>query len=139
MQCQDYNMNQIMEHKGVILKLTDDTIYVQIKQVSACSDCHAKAVCSMADAKEKIIEIPSDKGNYSIGEEVTIIGKTSMGLKAVLFAFVIPLILILFTLFIFKNEGIASVISLMLLVVYYLALYLLRNWFKKKFTFEIRR
>ena len=96
----------------------------------------------MSEMKEKIIDIPRPKDkNLSIGQEV----KISMGLgqanSAVIFAYVIPVIILVGMIFILNalkfGEGINALISIGSLVPYYLILFLFRNKIKRKFEYEI--
>ena len=140
--CMLQNTKKI-EHKGVISRVDDKYIYVSILQASACADCHAKTMCSLSEAKEKIIEIPYVSGSYKIGEEVSVEGTTTMGLKAVLYAFIIPLVLMLGILFVVLQSGgseVEAILSAILsLIVYYIILYVLRDRMKKEFVFSITK
>ena len=44
--------------------------------------------------KDKIIEVPDRSGRFHVNEVVIICGQNSMGLQAVLLAFVIPLVIV---------------------------------------------
>ncbi len=142
MLCGDYNMAKKIEHEGVIIDINLKTIYIRIRQESACSGCHANKICSVAESKDKIIEIPYISGKHKTGDSVFITGKTSMGLKAVFYAFVIPLILIIISLGIttrFRcDEGLTAGIALAVPFFYYLLLYSFREKLKQKFTFSIK-
>ena len=96
----------------------------------------------MSEMKEKIISIPLPKDkNLSIGQEV----KISMGLgqanRAVIFAYLIPAIILVSMIFILNalkiDEGLNALISVGSLAPYYLILYLFRNRIKQKFEYEI--
>jgi len=50
-------MNQIIEHKGIIQNIQVNQIDVLISQQSACSECHAKSVCTVADKVEKSLKL----------------------------------------------------------------------------------
>jgi len=43
-------------HPGIIERISGEKVFVRILSQSACSACHAKGACSVADAEEKIIE-----------------------------------------------------------------------------------
>lgn len=65
----------------------------------------------------------------------------SLGHKAVLMGYVLPLIvlvgsIVLFLSF-FKNEGLAALLSILMLVPYYFILYLFRKRLRKEFRFRI--
>ncbi|NLI99712.1 MAG: SoxR reducing system RseC family protein [Bacteroidales bacterium] len=133
----------MIEHEGIIEKINGNRITVRILQQSACSACHAKSVCMAADSKEKLVDIPDITGQYHVNERVIIEGKESIGYKAVLWAFVIPLLILLgalvasLTLWDF-TEIEAALAAIVALVPYYLVLYLLRNKMAKSFRFNIK-
>ena len=116
---------------------------MQIIQESACSACHAKGVCTAADVKDKYIDVETDDKAYKVGDAVTIYGQTSMGLFAVLLAFVIPFMLILTVLFILKqytdNETLSGTIALASLVPYFIILSFFNNKLKSKLKFQIKK
>ena len=84
------NMSESINHNGIIEKIDGGTVYVRIIQQSACSGCHAKSMCTASESKEKIIEVPDNSGKFHINEEVLLCGQSSLGLQAVLLAFVFP-------------------------------------------------
>jgi len=135
--------NKKIEHEGVISSISNDSIFVRIIQAPACAECHAKNACKISGSNEKIIEIPRITSGYKTGDKVIIRGDSSIGLKAVLYAFVIPLILIVISLSIILNvsnsETFAALISVIILVIYYFILYLFREKFKKKFVFTLTK
>jgi len=132
-----------IEHEGVISKIDNDCIYVSIMQVAACAECHAKTLCSLSESKEKIIEIPFYDGGFKVGERVIVTGSASVGLMAVFYAFVIPLILIVLVLACVINfidsETLAVVLAIVSLTVYYGILYLCRDRMKKNFVFTLTK
>lgn len=138
-------MTNTIQHEGVIREIGDSVIRVNIIQATACSSCSAKGYCSSSESKEKFIDIPypnAQSTNYKVGDTVFVVGETSMGLKAVLLAFVLPFIAIIAFLFlfmrIFDNELYAAVLALLSLVPYYFILWLSKNYIKDKFTFKIK-
>ena len=87
--------NEIV-HAGRILEITPDFTTVQIIVSSACSSCHAKALCGMSEEEEKVIMLPTDPyANYNVGDEVQVCTKMAMGLKAVWISYVIPLAILM--------------------------------------------
>lgn len=136
-------MNQIIEHKGIIQNIQVNQIDVLISQKSACSECHAKSVCTVADKVEKIIEVESIDSSFKVGDEVILFGQQSIGLQAVFLSFVIPLVLILITLIVLKfisvNEVISAVMALLVPVLYYIVLSFFNPRLKNKFKFEIKK
>ncbi len=136
-------MKDTIQHNGKVEQITDDIVYVRIIQQSACSGCHAKNMCGASESKEKIIEIPDRSGNYTINENVLICGKSSLGLQAVLLAFVIPVLLVLFIIILGHalnwDEGLSALAGILFLVPYYSILYAMRDKLKKRFTFTLKK
>ena len=136
-------MSQSIEHSGIVEQIDGDQIKVLIMQQSACSECHAKSLCSVADKKEKIIEVISSDPTLKVGDRVIIYGESSIGLQAVLLAFIIPFVLIFLALLIFQhfieNELMAGILAILVLVPYYLILFLSNKRLNKKFQFKIKK
>lgn len=137
-------MANIITHRGIVENISGSYITVRIVQASACASCSAKGHCSSADSKEKIIEInTSQASSYLVGEEVIVVGQMSMGMMAVLLAFIIPFFILVFSLFLLmsvtdNNELVSGGISLALLIPYYIVLWLNQNKLKKNFSFSIK-
>ncbi|MDD4777976.1 MAG: SoxR reducing system RseC family protein [Fermentimonas sp.] len=134
----------MIEHEGIIEKINGDQITVRIIQKSACSACHAKGACTAADSKEKLVNISDSSGRFNEKEPVIIEGKESMGYNAVLWAFAIPLIILISILVLSLNylklsETEAALSSIIALAPYYLILYLFRNKMAKTFKFSIKK
>ena len=134
----------MIEHEGIIEKISGDQITVRIIQKSACSACHAEGACMAADSKEKIVSISDSSGRFNEKELVIIEGKKSIGYNAILWAFVIPLIILISILVISLNnlklsEIEAALSSIAALIPYYFILYLLRNKMANSFKFSIKK
>lgn len=131
-----------ISHKGIIKKLSENSIIVGIINESACSSCHAKGVCSAADMKDKEVEIIHFSGDYTTGQSVEVVGRTSQGFKALFYGYLLPFILIMIVLISLNilqfNEGLSGLLSLSILIPYYFILYLNRNKIRKSFEFEIK-
>jgi len=136
-------MSQKIEHTGIISRIDKNLIQVLIIQESACSGCHANGACSAADMDEKLIDVESKDASYKVGDKVILSGQSSMGLLAVLLAFVLPFLLILLSLFVLRNyassEAISGTISLSTLIPYYIILSFFRKKLKNKFQFNISK
>lgn len=130
-------------HPGVIERISGDRVFVRILSQSACSACHAKGACSIADVEEKIIETEADpKEKWATGDKVMVKMEESLGRKAVVLGYVLPFIVLLLSVIIFlslmKNEGLAALLSIFMLVPYYAGLYLFRDKLSKEFRFRIQ-
>ena len=132
-----------LQHPGRIDKIEDDKITVTILSKSACSTCHSKSMCSVAEMEEKIIEIKNtDDTQYSVGQQITVYMKKSLGTWAVLFGYFFPFLLVLISLItivaITGNEGLAGLISIALLAPYYFIIHLNKDKFKRTFHFSLK-
>ena len=132
-----------IRHQGVVEGIESHKILVKITQKAACSDCHVKSVCLSSDSKEKIIEVYDDSGKFSINDDVIVSVQTSLGHLAVFLTFIIPLALVVATIFagikISSNEGISGLLGLFILVPYYFILYIFRDKLKRKFVFTLSK
>lgn len=136
-------MTNIIKHLGIVENINGSHLQVRIMQTSACASCSVKGYCGSAESKEKLIDIYDNTNQYKCGDEVMLYGATSMGMKAVLIAFVLPFILLLAALFITmsvtdNDELLSAIISLLVLIPYYIILYFFRNKMKKNFSFTIK-
>jgi sigma-E factor negative regulatory protein RseC len=133
-----------INHTGIIQNISSERILVQIMNLSACSGCHAKGACSMADVKEKIIEVHNPQSlEYIVGDKVNVICDEELGFIALFWAYICPLIIILVTLFVgslfTESEMIYGLISCLILIPYYLTLRLFKDKLKKRFNFKIEK
>ena len=130
-----------IEHEGIVEQTYGDHVKVRILNQSACASCHAKGVCTAADMQEKTIDASCDR-SFSRGERVTLIGESKLGLHAAWWAYILPLFLLLGTLFITygitNNENLAGLLALGILIPYYLILKLFYSHFLKTFSFTIK-
>ncbi|MBE6225243.1 MAG: RseC/MucC family positive regulator of sigma(E) [Bacteroidales bacterium] len=133
-----------VSHKGTVIEITEGNIKVEIINKSMCAACHAKGFCSAGDTKDKIIDVAYyNKGEYSVGDEVEVVMKKSMGFKAVWISYVIPLailLIFLLTLHCFNlTELQAGLSSILAVAVYYLVIYMFREKIADKFVFTIAK
>lgn len=138
--------NNTIKHLGIVENIQGSHLSVRIVQTSACAACSAKGHCSSADSKDKIIDIidiiDTAASSYQVGEKVMVVGETSMGMMAVLLAFVFPFVLLIFSLFLLmaliENELYAALLSLAVLIPYYFVLWLNKTRLKQQFSFTIK-
>lgn len=132
-----------IEHEGIIQSISSETLEVVINSHSACSGCHAKSACSMAEVKQKIITVTKPAGNFQTGEKVMIYASTGNAASAVVLAYVFPSVLILTAIFILGKTGhselYAAVASLGVLAIYFLTLYLFRKKIGRHIKFSITK
>ncbi len=130
-----------MTQNGVVTAVDDGTLTLEICQTEACAACNAKGVCS-AKSSNKLIKISvSDANNYSIGDRVTVALGRNAGKRAVLYAYVLPVLLLTVTLFLAITAGVsqevAAIASLGVLALYFAMIYFLKEKIKEKIKFYI--
>lgn len=137
-------MKNEVSHKGKVLSVSDGVIRVEIISGSACSSCHAAGLCSMSEAVKKIVEVPpAGSVDCAPGDEVELVLTASMGMKAVVAAYVVPLVILLAVCVSMSFAGIselyAGLAGLAAVAVYYLALYVMRDRMSEDYVFRIRK
>ena len=140
MSLQQLSNKNTFVHSGIISKIKDDSVMVTLEQNIHCDSCRAKAACGISESNTKEIEIINSSDSFKINENVNVVLKKVIGLKAVFWAYVFPFLLMFFSLIIassFLKEWQAGLISLFVLIPYYLTLYLLKNTFKKALEISI--
>ncbi len=136
--------NTTVDHVGVVKEITPAYIDVEILNKSMCAACHAKSMCTMSDVSAKIIRVSNLYGETcSVGEEVRVVMKKTMGLKAVWISYVIPLVILMILLLSLPRLGVselgAGLSAVSGVAVYYLAIWLLRDKIAREFTFTIEK
>lgn len=135
--------NSEISHRGRIVSITPEVTTVEIVSESACAACHAKGLCSLGDSSVKQVELPT-RGwdNYTVGQEVSVVLRASMGHKAVWLAYVVPLVLmvaaLLGTLSAGGAELLAGIVAIGAVALYYGVIWLLRDRLKSEYIFNIK-
>lgn len=133
-----------IQHSGIVVGVSGDFVDVVVKAQPACVGCKAKAVCGMDESDEIVVSVETSYAStYSVDEEVAVSIKKIMGIKAVLYAYILPFLFVLLTLVILLQSGVgelvSGLISLGILLIYYFLLYLLRERLEKEIIFEIEK
>lgn len=132
-----------VQHEGMVTKVSAQTLEVMIQSHSACSGCHAKGACGMAEMKQKTIVVRKPEMDFKPGDKVIVYASMNNAFYSVLLAYIMPSLLILTAIFSLEksgsNELAAAVISLILLVAYFFILYLFRNKISKKIKFTVEK
>lgn len=129
-------------HDGIIVEITPDFTTVEILSSSACASCHAKGLCGMSEEEKKLIMVPTDPYTvYSEGQQVKVMTKKSMGLKAVWISYVIPLLILLILILslssVIGNEVYVGLAAIAGVALYYFVIWLLRDKLESEFVFYI--
>jgi len=130
----------IVKHEGVVSKISNDVVTIALKGNVNCEGCKAKAACGVSESNDKEIEVFNSTQSLKLNENVEVLLKRNLGLKAVFWAYVFPFIIMLTVLLIASTlfaEWIAGLLAIAVLAPYYFTLYLLKNSFKKSFKLSI--
>lgn len=137
-------MTNNIKHLGIVENIDGFHLKVRIVQTSACSSCSIKGHCSASETKEKLIDVynPNPSLNPQVGQRVMITGSASMGMKAVGWAFIMPFLILLVSLFVSMkltqhDEVLSALVALLMLVPYYIILFLCRGHFSRTFVFTL--
>lgn len=135
--------SSIIKHQGVINSIKNNRLEIMIISESACSSCKSKKVCSISEVKEKLIYIESNDNSYHVGDKVTVFLEERMGAYAVVFAYGLPFLVMVLTLFLgYYNNASEPIMGLSVLAslsLYFVIVYLFRNQLGKKITFKVEK
>lgn len=131
-----------IEHPGLVTEIEQGVVRVKIMQVSACSGCHAKGACSVAGMEEKIIEVEDYRGTpLKPGDQVTLSMKRASGNRAMFLGYFLPFLVLMTAMitgsFFIHSEGALALVSIGILIPYYMLLYHFRDRLKKRFLISI--
>ena len=134
----------MLEHKGNIIKIEGNLITVKILQVSACAHCAEKKFCTLAESKEKEITVyETNPEAYSIGEEVNIVTQKRQVFTAVLWAYILPLVVLFAGVWIGTmltfTEVHSALLGLVAVAIYYVFLMAINKILSKSLEFKIRK
>ncbi|MCI6619540.1 MAG: SoxR reducing system RseC family protein [Prevotella sp.] len=137
-------MSEKIKHSGIIDSLGRNLIRVRIGQSAACAGCKVSAHCNASETKDKIVEVYSEVADsYRVGESVTVSEGNRTGLKAALFAYAIPVLLMVAVLVVVVavtgSESAAALSAILCLVPYYSVLFLFRNRISHQIKFDIEK
>lgn len=136
--------NKEIQHEGIICAINENKISVSIIQKGACASCSVKSACSMSENIDKEVDIYNFENlDWKIGEKVNVCMERSMGSKAVLIAYIFPIVILLIgliiTLQITADEISAGIAGIMSVALYFSVIYLLRNRLNNTFKFTMEK
>lgn len=136
-------MAKEIQHSGTVQSTEQGKVVVRITSRSACGSCAAKQACGLAEATEKVVEVyTTDWAQYKAGDEVLVGVKQQIGMKAVAMAYggalvVLLAALILSTEVLHLGDGIAVLVTIGAVVLYYGALWLMKDRIEQTIHFTI--
>ena len=137
-------MAEKISHEGIVTSIGQDTVTVKIQAASACGSCHAKSLCQMSEKTDKDVTVKTkDARLYQKGERVNVFLMSGMGLKAVLYAYVLSLVAaaagFLVAALCTPNEVIRGLGCLLGLALYFLLLKYKSDRLNARFSFGIEK
>lgn len=136
-------MDAKIKHHGVVESVEPGCVHVRIRQSDGCAACRVASHCHSAEAQDKIIDVGDSSGRYHAGDSVVILADRSVGFTAGLYAYVLPLALMMAALVAVRlltgSDGWAALSALGVLAPYYLAVWLLRGKINRHVTFELEK
>ncbi len=130
-----------IEHEGIVEKVSSDSVDIRIASEAACSGCHAEGFCSLSGKEHKIIHV-SGKFKVEEGDTVSVVISESTGYKAVFLGYLMPLLILIISLVILTSfsvkEIFAGLVSIGVLVPYFLILYFFKERINQSFTFTLK-
>ena len=128
-------------HTGIITAIKQNIVCVEIMQKEACCNCALKDACSQT-TKQHIVEVECNKASdYKVGQNVEVLISGRQAFIASLYGYIFPLILVIFSLFLgfifTKDEIIAGLFGLGVLLPYYVFLWIFRNKLKEGLVIKI--
>lgn len=135
-------MSDIIRHEGIVDSIEEGCVHVRILQNSACGACKVAGYCNAAESKEKLVDVYVDSTEeMKIGQAVIVAAKRKDAVKALLWAFAVPLLLMILVLCLIViltgNECWAAIGALFSLIPYYAVMYLLRHRMRRQIAFFI--
>lgn len=136
-------MSEQIVHPGKVIAVSPEKLTVGFTSTAACAGCHAAGICSMGDKKEKTVEVPNLYGSrYRVGDEVEVVLKASMGMKAVWIAYAAPVLLLLLVVTGLMATGIRDLYSglagIGVVALYYFILWLFRGRLAREAVFVLK-
>ena len=130
--------------EGIVRAVDGDDVSVEIIVSSACSGCHAKSICIPSDRRQEVITVKNSlHEDYRVGETVELLLENAAGNKAVVLAYVLPLVVLLVLLFgcyaLTRHELLSVGVGVLGVVLYYLILKSASKKVEQGIVFGIRK
>jgi positive regulator of sigma E activity len=128
-------------HTGVVQDMKENTVTVLLSPRTNCTGCSEKNSCNLSGKEEKIITV---SGNFNVrtGDSVTVSMKQSMGYFALFLGYLLPLFLVILSLVLLLSfsvsELLSGLISIAILIPYYILLTGFRKEINNKISFTLK-
>lgn len=137
----EMSKERMIEHEGIVRFSDEKSVTILLSPFVACKGCYSENSCGMSGNSEKVVTIPG-KFNVSPGDKVVVTMKPSLGYRALVIGYLLPLAIVLASLVtlisLTVNELVAGLISVGILIPYYSGLFFYRKYIDKKFSFNLK-
>lgn len=132
-----------ISHPATVIKVGKNSVTVVLQRTESCGSCKLRDICNTGSVKEQKFEVFIEHPEqYACGQKAQLLLKAADAGKAVFWAYGLPLLLLLVTLFGTYAAGIdetaSALAALAVLPPYYFALYLYFRFGGKKLQIRIR-
>ena len=115
--------------QGVVLRIEGERMVVGVAQAEACSACAARAACGKSGGEVREV-------GARVGDRVTLGITAWEGFRAMFIMYVVPFVIVLVSLIVLVGrgvgEGLSGVVSIGLVLPYYILLYVFRDRIEAK-------
>ena len=130
-----------ISHDGQVVDISEGKVVAEIMVSEACGTCQAKGLCHTNGKRMKIEAEAKPGQRFEVGQSVKVAFTPTLAMSGVLFAYVLPLVLMFAVMFALiaatGSQDIGCLCGLAVLPVYYVALYMMRGRLQRKFKFSI--
>jgi sigma-E factor negative regulatory protein RseC len=128
--------------EGIVRKVEDSKVWVEIVVSSACGGCVAKNMCNISEKKNELVEAENITGEvFSVGETVQIQMQERKAHQAVVLGYLLPFIVLVVGLFgcyaITHIEWLSALVAFGLTAIYYLILKLFDKQLEREFILYV--
>lgn len=133
----------IFTREGTVSRILPHRVEVTVISVSSCLHCRLKENCTVSDCRSRNILVETDNPQrYEPGSRVTVLMDSRLGWWSVFYAYILPLILVLGSLFAIlaatADETAAAAGALAVLVPYYLLLAAMKKRLLSRYAFRLK-
>lgn len=125
-------MSKCVTHEGVVRVVKDGVLSVEVGRATACQSCSSRSRCTMDNGDTVMVDVPAGSGTFAPGDRVQVSLSSGVGRRAVVIAYVLPLLLLVvavvsFVSFFRCSEIVSIIAAFAVLALYYLVIYILRH------------
>lgn len=96
-----------MQQQATITAINGSKLECRVECGDACQGCAARKVCSNSEDKGgKILTLYSTNTSHKVGDSISIEVSNLMGLRAVLLAYIVPIVVLIGTMLALQGAGV---------------------------------